>query len=332
MERAVSTLMMVKSPLRHAIGVFDSGVGGLTVLQALRRRMPHRDFVYLGDTARVPYGRKPPEMVVEFASGIARFLCEMGAEGLVVACNTASAVALPGLADRCDVPVWGVIDPGVEAATRATRTGSVGVIGTKAAMASGAYQSRLEQRGLCVWAQACPMLVHLVEEGLAHSPEAELLVRHYLSGRPEIDTLVLGCTHYPLLRSVIQRVVGKAVTLVDSAEVTAERVEATLGAPPRCFVQGRVVHFVTGDPLAFTHTANVIGGVEGEIVPLPLSELSDASSTDGPAEDRRAYRDRRDRGPVPVRPQGPVPARVPRPEEAAAPGPVRAPAIDAGLE
>ncbi len=266
--------MIVKPALRHALGVFDSGVGGLTVLQALRRRMPHRDFVYLGDTARVPYGRKPPEMVVEFAGGIARFLCGLGVEGLVVACNTASAVALPGLADHCPVPVWGVTDPGVEAATRATRSGSVGVIGTKATMASGAYQSRMERRGLRVWAQPCPMLVHLVEEGLADSPEAEILARHYLAGRPEIDTLVLGCTHYPLLRSVLRRVVGKGVELVDSAEVTAERVEGALGSPPACFVQGRVLHFVTGDPLAFSHTARVMGGVEGEIVPLPLAELT----------------------------------------------------------
>jgi glutamate racemase len=269
--------MTVKSPLRHAIGVFDSGVGGLTVLQALRRRMPHRDFVYLGDTARVPYGRKPPEMIVEFASGIARFLCDLGVEGLVVACNTASAVALPGLARQCRAPVWGVIDPGVEAATRATRTGSVGVIGTRATIASRAYQRRLEQRGLRVWAQACPMLVHLVEEGLADSPEADLLARHYLNGRPEIDTLVLGCTHYPLLRNALRRVEGKGVMLVDSAAVTAERVEATLGPPPACFVQGRVLHFVTGDPLAFAHTARVMGGVDGEIVPLALEELGRSS-------------------------------------------------------
>src|SRR5580704_6684874 len=118
--------MTITPPLRRPIGVFDSGAGGLTVLQALRRRMPHRDFVYLGDTARVPYGRKPPGMVADFAAGIADFLCSLGVEGVVVACNTASAVALPKLAERCNVPVWGVIDPGVEAATRATRTGRVG--------------------------------------------------------------------------------------------------------------------------------------------------------------------------------------------------------------
>jgi len=269
--------MTLEPKLRHPLGVFDSGVGGLTVLQALRRQMPHRDFLYLGDTARVPYGRKPPEMVVEFALGIADFLCGLGVEGLVVACNTASAVALPKMADQCAVPVWGVIDPGVEAVTRATRTGRVGVIGTQGTIASGAYQRRLESQGLRVWAKACPMLVHAVEEGLADSPEAELLVRHYLSGRPDLDTLVLGCTHYPLLKPVIQRSVGNGVTLVDSAEVTAERVSSTFGPPPRCFRQGQVVHYVTGDSLAFAHTAKVIGGLDGEIVTVEAGSLRKAA-------------------------------------------------------
>jgi glutamate racemase len=269
--------MTLTQPLRRGIGVFDSGVGGLTVLQALRRRMPQRDFVYLGDTARVPYGRKPPQMVVDFASGIAEFLCGLGVEGLVVGCNTASAVALPTLVANCPVPVWGVIDPGVEAATRATRTGHVGVIGTKGTIGSGAYQRRIEARGMQAWARACPMLVHVVEEGLADSPEAELLVRHYLGTPDGIDTLILGCTHYPLLRDVIQRVAGPGVALVDSAEVTAECVGAAFEASPVDAPRGRVVHFVTGDPVAFAHTAAVIGGVDGEIVPLPVTELSGAS-------------------------------------------------------
>jgi glutamate racemase len=254
------------------IGVFDSGVGGLTVLQALRRRLPHHDFVYLGDTARVPYGRKPPEMVVEFAQEIAGFLCRLGVERLVVACNTASAVALAKLEESCPVPVWGVIEPGVSAATRVTRTRSVGVIGTKATIASGAYQRRLEARGLRVWAQACPMLVHVVEEGLADSAEAELLVRHYVAGRPEIDTLILGCTHYPLLRTAIQRVVGDDVTLVDSAEATADAVSGSMDEVPASG-EGGVVHFVTGDAAAFAHTARVIGGVAGEVRLLPVTDL-----------------------------------------------------------
>ena len=254
--------MTLARPPRRALGVFDSGVGGLTVLDALRRRMPHRDFIYVGDTARAPYGRKPREMVAGFAAEIVDFLCGLGVEGVVIACNTASAVALPEVADRCAVPVWGVIDPGVEAATRASRTGSIGIIGTPGTIASRAYQNRLEARGLRVWAQACPMLVHVVEEGLSDSPEAELLVRHYLKGRPEIDTLILGCTHYPLLREVIARAVGPAITLVDSADVTAESVSAAFQPSPRCFRPGRALHYVSGDPAAFVHTARPIAGVE----------------------------------------------------------------------
>ena len=264
-------------PLDRPIGIFDSGVGGLTVLKALRRKLPHRDFVYLGDTARVPYGRKPAAMVAEFAYGITEFLRGMGVGGVVIACNTASASALPELAAHFSIPIWGVIEPGVEAAAKLTRTGRVGVIGTKGTIASGAYQRRLEQRGLTVWARACPMLVHIVEEGLATSPECDLLLRHYLDGRGGIDTLILGCTHYPLLHDAIQRVVGDSVTLVDSAEALAQAVngdlDASVGADPASGAPGRIVHFVTGDPLAFGHTAAVIGEVAGEVVPLPVTEL-----------------------------------------------------------
>ncbi len=255
------------------IGVFDSGVGGLTVLKALRQRLPHQDFLYLGDTARVPYGRKPREMVQEFASEVVEFLIKKGVQAVVIACNTASACALPELAERTPIPVWGVIEPGVEAACRRTRSGSVGVIGTKGTIASGAYQKRLEARGLKVWAQACPMFVHLVEEGLADSPEAEMMARYYLGHRPQIDTLILGCTHYPVLHEVIQQVTGNSVSLVSSAEVTAEMVKDALmpkgnGAP------GRITHYVTGDVMAYKHTAEVIGGVEGELIPLDVTTLA----------------------------------------------------------
>ena len=260
-------------PLNRPLGIFDSGVGGLTVLKALRRKLPHRDFVYLGDTARVPYGRKPAAMVAEFAYGITEFLHGMGVEGVVIACNTASASALPELSGYFAIPIWGVIEPGVEAAASLTRTGRVGVIGTKGTIASGAYQRRLEQRGLSVWARACPMLVHIVEEGLAASPECDLLLRHYLDTHAEVDTLILGCTHYPLLHDAIQHAVGDAVTLVDSAEALAQAVNGSMGADPATGAPGRIVHFVTGDPLAFAHTAAVIGEVEGEVVPLPVTEL-----------------------------------------------------------
>ncbi len=258
--------------LRHPIGVFDSGVGGLTVLKALRRELPGHDFLYLADTARVPYGRKPREMVREFASGITQFLIDRGVEAVVVACNTASAAALPELAERTPVPLWGVIEPGVEAARRVTRSGRVGVIGTPGAIRSGAYQSRLEALGLSVWAQACPLFVPVVEEGLTEAPEAQLLARHYLSHHPDIDTLILGCTHYPVLRAVIQDVMGENVTLVESAQVTAEVVKAAL---PENGDQspGRIQHFVTGDLLAYQHSAQVIGGVEGEMQWLDVTSL-----------------------------------------------------------
>ncbi len=262
-----------------AIGVFDSGVGGLTVLKALHRAMPHRDFLYLGDTARVPYGRKPAVMVREFAREITRFLEARGAEAVVVACNTATAVALPDLQREFALPIWGVIEPGVEAAVRATRSGYVGVIGTNGAIRSEAYQQRLVARGLRVWARACPLFVHLVEEDLADSAEAELLARHYLAdlaAMPEIDTLILGCTHYPVLAPVLRRVVGDGVQLVESAAVAAESVRSALpdeGADRTVSGLGSITHFVTGDPLAYEHTAGVIGGVKGRIVAIPVSDL-----------------------------------------------------------
>jgi glutamate racemase len=258
-----------------AIGVFDSGVGGLTVLKALRQAMPHRDFIYLGDTARVPYGRKPAAMVREFAREITRFLEGRGAEAVVVACNTATAVALPDLQREFRLPIWGVIEPGVEAAVRATRSGYVGVIGTNGAIRSEAYQRRLVARGLRVWAQACPLFVHLVEEDLADSAEAELLARHYLAdlaALPEIDTLILGCTHYPVLAPMLRRVLGSGVQLVESATVAAVSVREALGDGEELGL-GSITHFVTGDPLAYEHTAGVIGGVEGRIVAIPVTEF-----------------------------------------------------------
>ena len=266
--------------MSRPIGVFDSGVGGLTVLKELRRRLPHRQFIYFSDTARVPYGRKPREMVRGFAYEIAWFLQQLDVEGMVIACNTASASALPELARDMPMPVWGVIDPGVEAARRVTRSGKVGVIGTKGTIASGVYQEKLKALGLDVWAQACPMFVHLVEEGLADSDDAEVLARHYLTHMPDLDTLILGCTHYPVLMPVIQKVVGPAVKLVSSAEVTAEAVLAAFGDAPGDEV-GRVTHYVTGGVPAYKHTAEVIGGVEGKVIPLDVTRLADAGASVG---------------------------------------------------
>ena len=254
------------------IGVFDSGVGGLTVLRALHARLPGHDFLYLGDTARVPYGRKPPAMVAQFAREIARFLLSQNAEALVVACNTASSAALPRLADDLPVPVWGVIDAGVAAARHASRGGRTGIIGTQGTIRSGVYQRKLEAAGLTVWAQACPLFVHLVEEGLADSPETKLLTHHYLSSCPaDLDTVILGCTHYPVLRTAIANELGPDIHLVDSAEEIAKVVSAKLPDPPGR--TGTITHYVTGDALAYEHTAHVIGGVEGSIQTLSIADL-----------------------------------------------------------
>ncbi|HWG85179.1 MAG TPA: aspartate/glutamate racemase family protein, partial [Deinococcales bacterium] len=207
---------------------------------------------------------------------IGRFLTEEGVKAVVVACNTASSVALPDLA-TLPVPVWGVLEPGVAAARAASRGGTVGVVGTRGTVASGAYQGRLEAAGLSVWARACPLFVPIVEEGLADSEDAAVMVRHYLAGRPDLDALILGCTHYPLLAPLIAAELGDGVRLVDSAEVTADTVAAGLAAlqllnqRPH---QGSVTHYVTGDPASYQHTSRVIGGVEGEIRFLPVEQLN----------------------------------------------------------
>jgi glutamate racemase len=276
-----SLAMSTRFPADAPIGVFDSGVGGLTVLKALRERLPGEDFVYVGDTARLPYGRKPPEMVREFARQISNFLVSEGVKAVVMACNTASSCALPSLEFELSVPIWGVIEPGVEVALAISSgtvggTGRVGVLGTKGTIASGAYQTRLEAKGLDVWARACPMFVPIVEEGLVNSAEARLLVEHYLHDRPALSALILGCTHYPILKPVISDYLGPDVALVDSAQVVSEVVTRDLMARdlvnPRAH-QGEVIHYVTGDPSAYQHTARVIGGVEGELRLLEIEHL-----------------------------------------------------------
>jgi glutamate racemase len=206
-----------------AIGVFDSGVGGLTVVSALRRRLPRESILYLGDTARLPYGSKSPDTVTRYTRRNIEFLTERGVKAVVVACNTASALALPNLDPH--VPTWGVIEPGARKAAEVSR-GRVGVIATEATVRSDAYPKalRLLRPELEIRSQACPLLVPLVEEGWHDDPVTEEVARRYLEPllAAGIDTLVLGCTHYPLLKSVLKRVAGPDVTLVDSAEAVAE--------------------------------------------------------------------------------------------------------------
>lgn len=223
------------------IGVFDSGVGGLTVVRAIQRRLPHESLIYVGDTARVPYGPKSPDTVRRYAVQISEWLVEQGVKLVVVACNTATAHALPLLRDLLPVPVLGVIEPGARAAVSATRRRVIGVIGTTGTIGSGAYTRALHalEPAIVVHAQPCPLFVPLVEEGWIDHPATRMVVQEYLAPMREraVDTLVLGCTHYPLLRDVLAAAVGTGVQLIDSAEETAgdvERVVALhgLAAPP----------------------------------------------------------------------------------------------------
>lgn len=211
----------------RSLGVFDSGVGGLTVVARLRRALPSVDLVYLGDTARLPYGTKSPSTVARYTRRNVAYLLEHGVGGVVVACNSASAMALDGL--EAPVPVWGVVEPGARAAARATR-GRVGILATSSTVASDAYPRALAKirPEVVVEQQACPLFVPLVEEGWLDGPVTEAIARTYLEPLLErgVDTLVLGCTHYPLLAPLIQRIAGDGVALVDSAESVSATVAA----------------------------------------------------------------------------------------------------------
>ncbi len=241
-----------------AIGVFDSGVGGLTVLSALSRMLPREHFLYLGDTARVPYGAKSPETVIGYALETADFFAARGVKAMVVACNTTSATALPLLRERYGVPIIGVVEPGARAAARMTRNRRVGVIGTEATMASGAYPRALlaRKKSIEIFTRRCPLFVPLAEEGWVDNDIARRVVARYLTSlkKSGIDTLVLGCTHYPLLREPIARYLGGDVQIVDSATETAKELRRALKAAAglRGRGQGSASFFVTDVPDRFT--------------------------------------------------------------------------------
>lgn len=254
------------------IGVFDSGVGGLTVAAALRRRLPGESILYLGDTARLPYGTKSRATVTRYTQRNLDFLRQRGAKAVVVACNTASALALPQL--QPSLPTWGVVEPGARRALEVSASGRIGVIATESTVTSDAYGNALRRRpGVEVFSQPCPLFVPLVEEGWLDDPIAEAVARRYLKPLAEarVDTLVLGCTHYPLLKGVIQRVMGEAVSLVDSAEVVAETVAAGLaGAGLLDSAPEPAIHICCTDSSApFTRLLRRILGepeVEAELV------------------------------------------------------------------
>jgi glutamate racemase len=224
----------VRDSRARPIGVFDSGIGGLTVLKALVDLMPDEDFIYLGDTARLPYGTKSAEVIVRYSKENTEFLLAKWIKMLVVACNTSSAVALDEIARDTIVPVVGVIEPGAHAAVKASRNGRIGVIGTEATIASGAYTRAIQQLRprAEIYTRACPLLVPLVEEGWTDNEIAGRTVAYYLESLKAsgIDTLLLGCTHYPLLHGLFERVLGNGVRIVDSATATAAAVRERLSA------------------------------------------------------------------------------------------------------
>ena len=207
------------------IGIFDSGIGGLTVVREVSRQLPQENILYFGDTARVPYGSKSPKVVQLFARQDASFLYDKGVKSIIIACNTASAEAFDILRDNFDIPVIGVINPGARAASESTKNGKIGVIGTHGTISSGAYKKAIQDidKAIEVTAAACPLFVPLVEEGWESKSTTRDIAREYLSPLIEggIDTLILGCTHYPILKPVLQEIVGDKIILVDSAEATA---------------------------------------------------------------------------------------------------------------
>ena len=232
------------------IGVFDSGFGGLTVLKALLEAIPGSNYVYFGDTARLPYGSKSAQTVARYACEAAKFLEQQGAEMLVVACNTATALALPQIKEAASVRVLGVVDPGAQRAYAASKSGRVVVIGTDATVSSHAYQKALASLKIEAREKACPLLVPLVEEGWVDHSVTEQVASIYLQeafsdGFSSADVLLLGCTHYPLIKPVLQRVVPKGVTLVDSAESTALAVKNVLANDSLGDGAGQIRFFVT---------------------------------------------------------------------------------------
>ncbi len=215
-----------------AIGVFDSGVGGLTVVKEIKDCLPQERIIYLGDTARVPYGNRSPETVIRYSRENARFLMERGIKLLVVACNTASSIALTELRRRMPVDVLGVVEPGARAAVMKTKKGRIGVIGTEATIKSGSYTRAILKfnNKIKIFPRACPLFVPLVEEGMVEHKITYSVAEHYLAEfrKLKVDVLILGCTHYPVLKRVIQKTVGEDVTLVDSAEEVARDVKRVL--------------------------------------------------------------------------------------------------------
>lgn len=264
----------------RGIGIFDSGVGGLTVLKEIRRLLPYEDLFYLGDTARVPYGNRSKDTIIKYSIQNTKFLLRFGIKLLVVACNTSSSVAIHALKEEFkDLPIIGVIDPGSEQAIKTTKNKRIGVIGTRATIESNSYKLAIKQldRKVAVFQQACPLFVPLVEEGMHNTEFAYNIARYYLLGlkKQKIDTLILGCTHYPLLSSVIKRVIGNNVELINSGKAVALKVYDYLvsynllkvadttnkrvnNKKAAVSLNGKVKFFVTDAPLQFKKIGRIL--------------------------------------------------------------------------
>lgn len=214
------------------IGVFDSGLGGLTVVREIEKLLPHESIVYFGDIARLPYGSKSKETITEFSHQIMRFLQQQNVKAVIVACGTASSNALEELQKSYDLPIMGVVEPGARAAARATRSGRIGITGTEATIRSGAFERLLKKENsqIQVFNQACPLFVPLVEEGWFEDDVTRQVVRRYLASLKEnrVDTVVLGCTHYPLLKKLVQQEMGEEVTLINPSRAVVEEMKAYL--------------------------------------------------------------------------------------------------------
>ena len=266
-----------------SIGVFDSGIGGLTVVREIHHILPHESTVYFGDTARVPYGPKSENLVRRFALQNSHFLVEQGVKAIVIACNTASSVALQTVKEHMTVPVLGVIEPGAKAAVQRTKTGNIGVIGTVGTIESEAYHRAIRQYGdtFKVFGQPCPLFVPLAEEGWVDHHPTLLIAQEYLTPLKDhnIDTLILGCTHYPLLKRVISEVMGSEIALIDSAEATARELQALLQDKEILSHQGdgvRRTYYVSDVPHRFREVAErFLGSSLGPVERVDIETFED---------------------------------------------------------
>jgi glutamate racemase len=266
-------------PNRPVIGVFDSGVGGLTVLRAIAALAPNADYLFFGDTARLPYGAKSQEFVARYSTLAAQFLAARGIDLLVIGCNTASALALYDIKSAVSIPVLGVIEPGADAAAAISTSREALVFATEATCASHAYQRALARRGFATHEKACPLLVPLVEEGWCDSPVTEQVARIYTiealrTASTHVDVLVLGCTHYPLLRPLLRRVVPQRIQIVDSAEATARALLTHLDGHALTAGEPSYKFFVTDSVEKFRRQAPLFLGFEaGEVERAELDPM-----------------------------------------------------------